>query len=404
MTQDEAGTGRFGRWLRVAVVKVLMPVAIVVGAGAAASFMIATRPVARQLPVEPPVLLVESIVADAGDQAIHITVPGTVTPHTETTLISEVSGQVLEVSKHFVNGGFLRAGEVVIRIDPRNYIAEVRRAEAGLARSHTQLLQEKSLADYERGDFERLKSQDALSTSDLAHRRLQIAQAEAESAAADAQLVRARGDLDRTVVRMPFDGIFTAREVGLGQFVNPGVPIGVIFAIDYAEVRLPLSPRQAREVTLPGYLESADAPKTPVSITTEAGDAWSGSLVRTEGTLDSTSRTLYAIARVDDPYGLLGTRPATATPLRIGTYVDVTLRGRTLANVVALPRHLLKPGNQVWIIDDELRIQARSVDFDYADSRFVYVSAGIEHGDQICMTPIDNPLPGTRVRIIDTSS
>ena len=64
---------------------------------------------------------------------------GSVAPRTETTLIAEASGQIIEVSNAFVSGGFFSKGDVLIRIDPRNYSAAVKRAKATVARARLNL-------------------------------------------------------------------------------------------------------------------------------------------------------------------------------------------------------------------------------------------------------------------------
>ncbi len=385
------------------LIKVALPALILIGAVSIAWMMIANRPVANQKPAEPPTLLVNSFIAESADAPISISISGTIAPHTETTLVSEVAGRITEVSPAFLNGGFFRKGDVLLRIDPRNHEAELKRAQASLVRARMQLAQEQSLADYERGDFEKLKSvsPDALATSDLTFRAAKLAQVMADVVGAEAQVIRAQGDLDRTEIRMPYDGLVREKRADLGQFVNPGTPLGVMFAIDYAEVRLPLSPTQARELPLPGY--QVDGETTPVLISAvDSEQTWDGNLVRTEGVLDEKSRTLYVIARVEDPYGFVAQRDM--EPLRIGAFVDVTIPGRVLTDVVTVDRHMLKPGNRIWIIDDEMRIQHRKVTVAYADSQHAYIESGLTSGDRVCITPIDNPLPGTRVRIVEDES
>ncbi|MCH2568017.1 MAG: efflux RND transporter periplasmic adaptor subunit [Pseudomonadales bacterium] len=381
------------------LIKIAMPVLILVVAIGFASFLMMARPVAEQIPVEAPLLLVDSFEAQPVDVMINVKVSGTVTPYTETTLVSEVSGRIIRVAPGFKSGGYFSAGDIILQIDPRNHDAELKRTEAALVRARIKLSQEESLAKHERGDYERLKTVDPnqLSTSDLSFRSAQIAQAMADVVAAEAQLIKAQGDVDRTFIRMPYDGLIREKRADLGQYVNPGTPIGVMFAVDYAEVRLPLTPSQVRDLPLP---TSTGGLPIPVQIkSVDAERSWSGRLVRTEGTLDPTSRTLYAIARVEDPYGIKSAIPV-PEPLRIGTYVDVVIPGKRLESVFALERHMVKPGNRVWVIDEDSRIQSRVVSIAYADPKHAWIDGGLSPGERICVTPVDNPLPGTRVRVV----
>ncbi|HIG40594.1 MAG: efflux RND transporter periplasmic adaptor subunit [bacterium] len=386
------------------IIRIGIPALIILSAIGVSWVMVIMRPEASLKPPEPPTLLVNSFIVQPVDVSIKVIASGTVAPHTETLLVAEITGRIVEVSPVFFSGGFLNKGDVILKIDPRNHMAELKRAEAAMVRAKTQLAQEKSLAIYERGDFEQRRADNPdIAATDLAFRKTQLTRAVAEVVAAEAQLVRANGDLDRTEIRMPYAGLIREKRANLGQYVNPGTPLSVIFAVDFVEVRLPLSAPQVKKLSLPRLrLDGSNAVRVIVT-TSDSSKVWAAKLVRTEGVLDLQSRTLYAIARVEDPYGyLFGEEAGEETePLRVGSFVDVTIPGPTLRQVIPIERHMLKPGNRVWIIDDELRIRPRSVQLAYIDADMAYVSAGLEAGARVCVTPIDNPLPGTRVRIVD---
>lgn len=385
-------------------VKIGLPILILIGSIAIAWIMVSSRPKATQVSVEQPTLLVNSFTVYPQDIKIEVSVSGTVEPHTETLLVSEVPGRIVDVSEHFLNGGFFRKGEVVLRIDPRNHQAELKRAEASLVTARTLFAQETSLAKYERGDFEKLKALNLniAESSSLSFRKAQLTKAEAEVVAAEAQVIRATGDLERTEIRMPFDGLIRNKKANLGQYVSAGTPLLLVFAVDYVEVRLPLSPPQVKKIDLPRHfstLNSSNSNRIPVEVSVaDSEQIWPAELVRTEGVLDPNTRTLFAVVRVQDPYGLVAGKDF--EPLRIGTFVDVAIPGTLLKQVYRVERHILKPGNVIWIIDRENRIRPRIVDVSYADSKYAYISSGLNPGDQICVTPIENPLPGTPVRIV----
>jgi multidrug efflux pump subunit AcrA (membrane-fusion protein) len=146
-------------------------------------------------------------------------------------------------------------------------------------------------------------------------------------------------------------------------------------------------------------LNSSDSNRIPVLVSVVDNEqTWPAELVRTEAVLDPNTRTLFAVARVQDPYGLISKDDT--EPLRIGTFVDVAIPGTMLKQVYRVERHMLKPGNVIWIIDKEQRIRSRIVGVSYADSEYAYIDSGLNPGDRICITPIENPLPGTPVRIV----
>ena len=148
---------------------------------------------------------------------------GSVSPRTQTTLVAEAQGQIIDVSPAFVSGGFFRKGDVLIRIDPRNYEANVKRARANVARAVTQLETESALAGYAAQDYERLRrvNPDQGPASGLALRKPQMKQALAELHSTEADLDKALGDLDRTVIRAPYDGMVRNKVADVGQYVSP---------------------------------------------------------------------------------------------------------------------------------------------------------------------------------------
>ena len=119
--------------------KVILPIVFLLVASAVSFVMIQSRPAAMQKSVPPPVLLVSVSTAVRESIRFRIRSRGTVSPRTETTLISEVSGQIVEVSTAFVSGGFFKRGDVLMRIDPRNYRSALKRASAGVAQAKTQV-------------------------------------------------------------------------------------------------------------------------------------------------------------------------------------------------------------------------------------------------------------------------
>ena len=380
--------------------KFILPIAFLALASLISFVLIQSRPAAMLQPPQPPALLVSTLVAERKPVTFTVESQGSVTPRTETTLVSEVAGQIVEVSPTFVAGGFFRAGDVLLRIDPRNYETQVKIARAQVAKARTQVATESALADYALNDWQRLRefSKDTKAASDLTLRKPQLAAALAELESADAALEKARRDLARTVIRAPYHGMVRSKRADIGQYVTTATPIADTFAIDYAEIRLPLSQHDLRFLDLPSM--STPERALDVRLSARIGDTeqhWTAKLVRSEGVFDAQSRVLYAVAQIQDPYRLEGDRPG--EPLRIGTFVTAEISGRQAGDLFVLPRHALYRNNQVWIVDDESQIRPRTVEVLRADDDHVYIESGLNDGDVVCVSPIDQPLPGTPVRI-----
>lgn len=377
----------------------LISIAILASAVGGAFVMVQTRAAPTQTEREIPVLLVDAIEARREPVIFRVNTQGAVTPRTESNLVSEVSGQIVEAASNYVSGGFFRKGELLLRIDPRNYQSALKSAQANVARVQTQVAKENALANFALDDWKTLRDLNASTgpISDLALRKPQLAEAIAESISAEAALEKAQEDLNRTSIRAPYDGMVQEKRADVGQYVNTGSQLALIFATDYAEIRLPITQRELALVDLP----SADGSSLPlpVTLTSQAGKiqhTWQGLIVRSEGVFDSASRVLYVVAQVEDPYNQSGRN---GELLRIGTFVTASIQGRFGGALFTIPRHALQRGETLWIIDEQQKIYPRDVQIVSTDEEYAYVDGGLVNGDRYTITPIDQPLPGMPVRV-----
>ena len=330
-------------------------------------------------------VLVDVLPLEATTVDFSIASQGTVRPRTETILSAEVSGTVVHISPKFVAGGVFQKGEELLRIDPTNYTVKVDQAVA---------LVEQRQIEYD--GAQKLRAQGYRAEAELAA-------AAAALAGAQAELIRARKDVERTSIRLPYEGMVRAKEVDVGRYVSPGTRLGVVFATDSAEVRLPLTDSDLAFVELPGAADiaasggSATGPKVTFSaVQRGARSEWEGQIVRTEGVVDETNRVTFAVARIDDPYGLR--RSDDRPPLPMGTFVGAEVQGVTANDVIRVPRSALRGNNQLMFVDEEDRLRIRTVDVIRADADFAYVSGGAEAGERICITAIEAPINGMLVR------
>ncbi len=380
------------------VLKISLPFAFIGLAAIIAISMFAARPEAKYNPPPPPTLLVEAANIELEPVTHAVRSHGTIAPRTETTLIAEAAGQIVEVSPNFVSGGFFTKGDVLVRIDPRNYESVVKRAKAEVARAATQLETERGLAGYARADWERLRKFDPHKGpgTDLALRKPQLREAIAMVQSAQADLEKAEGDLDRTVIRAPYDGMLRTKIADVGQYVNVGSQLALAFAVDIAEVRLPVTQQDLQYLDIQ-KIRSNETLAVTLRATLGGVDLeWQGVIDRSEGVFDIDSRVLYLVAQIEDPYDLTGAGKA---QLLVGTFVAAEIEGRIAGDLVIVPRHAMQRGTVLWMVDDNMRIHPREVNVVRRDDDFVYISGGVEAGERYCLTPIDQPLPGMQVRV-----
>jgi RND family efflux transporter MFP subunit len=358
---------------------------ILAGAVVLASMMgkMKPPPETRDIPDAAP--LVETMTLETYDASFQIKSQGTVRPRTETVLSAEISGAIVSISPKFVAGGVFRSGEELMRIDPTNYTVAVDKAAALLAQRVIEF-----------DGAEKLRSQGYRAESEYAS-------AAAALAAAEADLVNAERNLERTKITLPYDGMIRSKDADLGQYVNPGTKLGVTFATDFAEVRLPLTDQDLGFIDLPDAAAisntgSADGPGVTLSSVQKGQmQSWSAQIVRTEGVVDENSRVTYAVAQVLDPYRLSGKSSGTSS-LPMGSFVAADITGVTARNVVRIPRNALRANNQLMLIDDEDKLRIRNVEILRADAEYAYLKGGAVAGDRISLTTIESPLNGMLVR------
>lgn len=375
--------------------KITLPIVLIGVAALAAVGLFAARTPAVQQPASPPTLLVDVAVAKREPVTFVVRSQGVVAPRTRTTMVSEVSGTVVEVSPAFVAGGFFAKGDVLVRIDPRNYSTALKRATAAVAQAKTKVATENALAGYAHEDWERLRSLEVADrpASDLTLRKPQLAEAVAGLESAEADLEKATEDLSRTVIRAPYDGMVREKRADVGQFVNTGTPLAETFATDYAEIRLPIPQTELKYLELAALTEGGVLPAILEADIGGMIQSWPAEIVRTEGVFDPDTRVLHLVAQVQDPYA------SGREPLRIGTFDSAAVQGTNAGQVFVIPRHSLERGETLWMVADDMTIRPRDLDIVRADEGFAYVATGLRDGERYTVTPPENSLPGMTVRI-----
>ena len=328
-------------------------------------------------------------------QPIQLTVhsQGTVVPNTESQLIPEVSGRVVWMSPALVNGGYFEAGQPLLRLEDNDYRSTLDRARASLTRAEAE-------HEHARFEYQRLKSLEDKQLASRSQIENQLRAYRVQEAAlqdARAAFTQASRDLARTEIKAPFTGLVRQKSVDIGQFVNRGSPIATIYAGDQAEIRLPIADRQLAFLNLPvahrGELPLEQQPS--VTLTAEyAGRtlSWNGRVVRTEAQIDTSSRMVHVVARVDNA--------EQAVPLNVGLFVNAEIEGLLVDDIVVMPRNALRNGNRVLVVDEENRLHYRTVDPLRLYRDEVLIQGGLEAGERVCISPLQTAIDGMAVQPI----
>ena len=389
-------------WKTHAVVSVLLLVVAYLAVGA----MFASKPEARKWGGRPAAAVtVETTQLSPGDYQVWIDSYGSATPLTMTNLVSDVSGRVIQVSDNIRAGATFEPGDILLRIEPRDYQIAVDVAEAAVADAEVKYAQELAEAEIARQEWNIKPNSRA--GKKLALREPQVKAALAALQSAKARLSQAKLDLERTEVKAPFRGKVLSQMVDLGQVVNPQQAIAEIYATDQLEIRLPVKTQDLHQLEIARISNDGTAPQVILesSIGNEAYQ-WYGQIVRSEGAYDRDNRMLYVVARVNNPFVETDMAPA----MRVGQFFEAKIEGKLLSNVFALPRRAVSQDNMVSIAS-EGQLRKMQVEPILTDTEKVVINARDEFGnnstapsfssdDQLILTPTANLVAGTRVKMI----
>lgn len=380
------------------ILRVLLPLLVLAAAAGGAKLLAGLKPEVDVAPPEvvPPLVAVRR--AEAGPLTLSVEAQGEVVPRTESLLVAQVGGRVVRVAPSFVNGGFFGEGDVLLSIDSSDYELAVEEARQAVSQAELRLARELADAEIARRDWESLGRGEA---TPLVLREPYVAEARSALAAARARVRKAELDVERCTVRAPYDGLVRSERVDAGQYVAGGTELGRVFAIDYAEVRLPLADDELAYLPAPDDGEGPGV-GAPVLLRGEfAGERfeWQGVVDRIEAEIDPRTRMVTLVARVADPYrrGEVRDRPA----LRVGMFVEAEIEGRAVPDAVVLPRSALRDRTKAYVVDGEDRLRIRSVEVLKADRRSVVFAGGVNAGDRIVVSPLEVAIEGMRVRVLD---
>jgi RND family efflux transporter MFP subunit len=386
--------------------KLITPVFIILLAGGATAAMIWQKKEAEKTPVTETVITVETVNLHGRDINFTVESQGNVSPHTETTLVSEVSSVVIEVSPKFVAGGFFKQGEVLLKLDPADYEVGVQQSRANLLTMKARLALEEAQAEQAKKEWDMSGRPRSVAPS-IALRTPYLEEARANLLYAETDLKKAERKLSLTVIRAPYDGMIKEKLVDIGQYVTTGSQLARTFAVDFAEVRLPLTDQDIAYLDLPRPAATEpqqDAAGPLVYLSGVIGGTeyrWQARIVRTEGVIDQQTRVHYAVARIADPYALDShdDRP----PLPVGSFVKASIQGISMKNVIAVPLSAMRGMDQVLLKDAGDRLRIHRVQILRSDRDYAYIIDDSLENQEAIITAIYNPIDGMQVRGVEGS-
>ena len=328
------------------------------------------------------------------DITLKILTNGEVRPLNEINLISQVSGQIIKAADEFVDGGIIKAGSPLVWIDDRDYKLAVISAESRVAQASKLLEREIAESELAKNDWEELGIGEA---SPLTLRIPQLKEAEAAEKAALADLEKAKLNLERTVVKLPFQGIIRQKKTGVGQFVGTGSILATAFSTEEVLIALPLTDTELSYLGLPlAYEEEKifSGPKVNFySFVSNKNSEWTGRIVRTAGSIDPLTRLVYVYAEVVNPY-------QQSPPLAIGMFVDAVIEGKTIKDGFLVPNSAINNNSDIYIINASDNLEIRKIEVLGTENDYVIIKGEISEGERVVVSPLNNAKTGMALKPI----
>jgi RND family efflux transporter MFP subunit len=318
---------------------------------------------------------------------------GTVQADREVVIKSQVAGTVIQVAPEFVQGGLIRKGQLMVRIDPADYALAVNKAQSALAQAQADFEIEKGRQQIAREELKLMSmmSPNEVQETSLVLRKPQLEQAGAAVASAQSDLETARLDLERTRIIAPFHALVRSKEVDAGAMTAAQGALATLVDVTcyQVEVQVPLDRLDRIRVH--------ETNGSPVRIRSlYAGREWDGRVVRTTGAVTEQSRMAGVIIRVDDPLGL---GPAKGRPaMLLDDHVEALIEGQVFDNVFSLPRTLIREDSSLWIYKDG-RLEIRKVAPVWIENDRVFIQSGLSPGDLVICSDLSAPVSGMAVTL-----
>ena len=386
--------------------RILLPIIVVVISAFVAVWMMQSGPKAKPRAKTRNAVLVDVRAIELGSHTTTVSIMGTVKPQREVALKPRVSGEIIKVGENLIPGGRFNKGEELLAIDPSDYKLVVRQLASEVARVESDMQVELGRQRVAQKEYELLGESVSEVEKTLMLREPQLENNRALLEGTRAKLEQAQLDLKRTSVRAPFNAVVMSREVNLGTRVSPSTTLATLVGSDSYWVEAPIPASQLQWISI-GQEDNDSG--SPVHIYDSV--AWgpnrsrSGQLVGLTAMVEENGRMAKLLAEIPDPLSLQPTS-SEQPKLLLGSYVRVEIAGKLLPKAAAIERDLIHNGDQLWIMDEEGRLDIRTVEIAFRGQDQVLVTGGVSHGEKLITTNLPSPVQGMTLRLkeAETSS
>jgi len=342
--------------------------------------------------------IVQTIQLTPQTRSVTVSASGSVVPSRKVVIKPQVTGQVIRQSEAITLGGHVKAGDELIRIDPKDYELALAEVQANFEQARFEREVESGRQVIAKREWTELQSdldmEEVNRSLVLREPHLRRAEALMEKAKNDIEIAEVQ--LSRTVITAPFNAMVVTESVEVGQLLSPGSQICELVGTDefWIQVTIPFS--KLKWVHFPEDGQPGAAAR--VILDTGDGDSvtWEGRVIRLLSDLDPLGRMARLLVSVADPLNLRRSA-ANKMPLLLGSYVETEIDAGQLEDTLTIPRAALREGNQIWVVGDDHLLKILPATILWRETETVLISNNVAQGDQLVVSDLRVALPGMKV-------
>lgn len=383
------------------ITHVLLPILILAGGGVYSYNLYTTGPEPRQKKKTGRAITVEVEEIVPVKHTVSIDAMGEIIPAREIDLKSQVGGEITFTDREFLPGGFFKAGEVILKIDPTDYALVVKQLESEAQKTASDLLIEKGNQRIAQKEFALIGEKISGEQRDLILRKPQLEKLQAAKQSADARLEKARLDLQRTEVVAPFNCVIKSRDVNLGARISANAPLAHIVATDAFWLKVSIPIEKLKWIDFPQSSSEKGSTVTIVKDIDNTSVFWRGSVIRLLPSIEEKGRMAQLLVEVIDPFGK--TEGNGGVQLLLGSYIRAQIDGAEIEQAFEVNRAHLHDGNTLWFFRNG-KLEIREVVVVYRGKKQVIIQNGLESGELLITSSIPSPVDGLALRIAGQKS
>ncbi|MFW6197739.1 MAG: efflux RND transporter periplasmic adaptor subunit, partial [Myxococcota bacterium] len=294
-----------------------------------------------------------------------------------------------------------RKGERIIRIDARDYALALEARRADVSRARLELKLERSRQEVAKREWDKFGTPEEQQTDGgtLALRDPQVKTAAVAVDSARSAYDQAKLNLEKTLLKAPFNALVMQENVDEGQLVGPQTQVATLVGTDRFWVQVSAPVEALPHIRTPDR-ESGEG-GSEARIWQDVGGQRverTGRVLKILPDLDQGGAMARILVGIDDPLGLEESEDESEQPLLLNSYVNVEIDAPPLEDVIEIPRTALRDGRHVYVMDEAGKLRIREVQLAWRRPDSVLVRSGLEDGEQLVVSRIPAPVEGMDLR------